>query len=104
MSTPKIWMIRNRRVLRVYPLRRRVEQMKSFAGDARNYFCRDAAKRKRFSHAEQAPRARNRGQHRVGVERFDRAKIDNFDFKTFARQLLGGSERFMEHRAVTDNR
>src|SRR5712692_9542630 len=101
MRAPKIWMIRNRRVLRVDTLRRRIEQMKPFARDARNYFRRYAAKRKRFPHAEQAAGACNRREHRVGVERFDRAKIDNLDFETFACELLSGGERFMQHRAVT---
>src|SRR6266581_2843318 len=103
MRAPKIWMIRNRCVFRVDTLWGRIEQMKPFARDARNYFRRYAAERKRFPHAKQTAGARNRGENRFGVERFDRAKIDNFDFKTFARELLGGGERFMQHCAVTHN-
>ena len=43
MGRPKIWMIRDRRVFRVDALRRRVQQMKTFRRDARNYLGRHTA-------------------------------------------------------------
>src|SRR5205085_4557280 len=103
MRCPKIWMIWDRCIFRVDALRRGIEEMKAFARDSRYYFRRCAAPRKRFADAEQAAGARNRCENGFGIERFNRAKIDNFYFKTITNQFLGDSKGFMQHRAISDN-
>src|SRR5438876_2645960 len=95
MRRPQIWMIRNRCVLRVDALRRGIEQMETFARHPRDHFCRRAAPGKRFADAKQASGAGDGGKHSIGVERFNRAKIDNFYFKPFTSELFGDRETFM---------
>ncbi len=68
--------------------------------DARDHFRRHAAPWECFADAKQAPRARDRCQHGVGIERFDRAQIDHFDFDSIGAELLRDRERFVDHRAV----
>jgi len=48
---------------------------------------------------KQATGARYGGKNSVGVEWLNRAKIDNFNFKTFIHQLFRDRKRFVQHRA-----
>src|SRR5881398_2349141 len=104
MRAPKIWMIRNRSVFRVETLRRCIEQMKTLARNARDNFRGSTAPWKGFTHAEQTSSARDGCQHGVSIERFNRAKIDNFNFEIFTREFLCRRERFLHHRAVAHDR
>src|SRR5439155_2447739 len=99
MRAPKVWMIWNRRVFRVDAHRRGVEKVKSFARYARNHLRGCATPGKRFADGEQTSGPCNRRQHGVGIERFHRSKIDNFDFKVLARELFGDGERIVNQRA-----
>ncbi len=85
MLAPKIRMIRNRRVLGVDARRRGIEQMEAFGCDARDDFGGHAAPRERFADAKQSSRARDRGEHGIGIERLYRAQIDHFDFDSVRR-------------------
>src|SRR5882724_6568854 len=100
MRAPQVWMIWNRSVFRVETLRRCIEQMKRLARDARDYFRGRAAPRKRFADAEQTSGARDGRQHGIGVERFNRSQIDNFNLETLTREFLRRRKRFLHHCAV----
>src|SRR5437867_11153940 len=100
MRAPQIWMIGDRRVLCIETLRRCIEQMKALTRDARDDFRGSAAPGKGFTHAEQTPRASDGRQQGIGVERFNRAQIDNFNFETFACELVCPRERFWYHPAL----
>src|SRR5207302_3051099 len=89
VRAPEIWMIRNRCVFRVETLRRGIEQMKALTGDPCDDLSGRAAPRKRFADAEQTSRARNRRKHRVSIERFHRAQVDNFNLESVTREFLG---------------
>ena len=93
-------MIRHRRVFGVEPLRRHVEQAETLAGDARNDLRRHAAPRPGFAHAEQTPRARDTGDDGVGVQRFHRAQIHDFNLPAFGGQFRRRFQRFVNHGAV----
>jgi hypothetical protein len=81
-------MIRDRCVFGIEPLGRGIEQMKTFGGNARDHFRRDPAPGERFTDAKEATGARDRSEDRIGIERFDRAKIDHFDLEAFPREFL----------------
>ena len=103
MLAPQIRMIRDRRVLRIHPTGRGIEKMKSFGRHARDDLSRHAAPGKCFADAEQPASARDRREHRIRVERFHGAQIDDFDFVALGAQFFRDRERFMQHRAVADD-
>src|ERR1700730_6480023 len=88
MLAPKIRVIRNRGVLCVEARRRGIEQMESFARDARDHFCCHAAPWERFADAKQSPRARDRREHGIRIERLDRSQIDHFDLDAVGPQFV----------------
>src|SRR5436309_15047136 len=104
MLTPDIWMVWNWRVLGVHAAGRGIEQMKTFAGYARDHFRRHATARKCFADAKPPAGARDGSEHGLRVQRLHGAQIDHFDFVTFGAELLRDRERFVQHRAVTHNR
>ena len=84
-------------------LRRSVQQMEAFFGNARDDFRRDAAPRERFTKGEQASGTGHGGKHRVEIERFDRAQIDHLDLPAVRRHAVGRAHGFVDHRAVGDH-
>src|SRR3954462_14698477 len=104
MLAPDIWMVGNGRVLGIHPAGRSIEQMKPFAGDARDNFRRDATPRKCFADAKQSAGPCDRSEYGFCIERLHRAEIDHFDFVTFGAELFRDRESFVEHRAITHER
>src|SRR6059058_1901500 len=60
--------------------------MKTCAGHPRDHLCRHATPRKCFAHAKQTSGASDGSKHNVSIERFNRAKIDHFNFESLARE------------------
>ena len=97
-------MIRHGSVLGVEPLRRGVEQAEAFRGHTGNHLGGHAAPGPGFADAEQASGTRHTRHHRVGIERLDRAQVHDFHLDAFASEFLGHGQRFVDHRAVGDDR
>src|SRR5436305_1130897 len=100
MLAPKIRVIRNRGVFGVDPRRCGIEEMESFGCDAGDHFRRHATPRERFADAKQSPGARDRREHRGGIERLHATQIDHLELDALGAELLRDGERFMDHRAI----
>ena len=104
MDGPKIGVIRDRGVLGIEALGGNIEQAKPLARDPSYHLGRDTSPRPLLTHAEQPSGAGNGGEHRVHVQRLDRAEIDDFDLVAIPGQIVGGGYGLVEHRAVRDDR
>ena len=77
-----------------------VEETETFGGHAGDDFGGDSAPRPGFADGEESAGAGHAGEDGIGVERFDRPKIDDLDFPAFGGEFLGAGEGFVEHGAV----
>src|ERR1041385_8264 len=97
MGLPEIWMKWDGSVFGVETLRRGVEKIERFGGDARDHFSGHSAPWERFAHAEDAAGAGDGCDDGVGIERFHTAEIDYFEFGAFAGHFFGDGKRFVDH-------
>src|SRR3546814_6650650 len=67
-------------------------------------FAGDRADRPAFLDDDEMVRLLEAGEHRRGVERADRAEIDDLGVDPLARQLVGGFEREPDADRITDDR
>lgn len=102
MRLPQVGMIWDRRVARIEPLRRRVEKVESVADDTGNDLGGGAAPREPLAHAEESSGPSDGAKNGVGVDRLDRAEVDDLDVPAFLGELASGLKTFVHHRAIGD--
>ena len=87
MRRPKIWMIRNGRILGVDSRRRGIEQMETFGATRAITSAVTPPQGNDSPTAKQPAGSGDGGQHSGGIEWFDRAQIDHFDFESLLREF-----------------
>jgi hypothetical protein len=93
MGCPEIGVIGYRSVLGVEALRGDVEKAEALRRDTRDDLGTDAAPRPRLADAKQTACAGDGCENRIGIERLNRAKIDDFDLVAILGEFLGGEQR-----------
>ena len=100
MLAPKIWVIGNRVSFALMRARRGIEQMESFARDARDHFRGHAAPRETLRRRKAIGRSARPTRARCRYRAASRSQIDHFNLDSLGAELLRDRERFVHHRAV----
>ncbi len=100
---PEVRVIGDRGVAGVEAAGRGVEEVEAVGDDAADDFGADSAPWEAFGDGEESAGAGDGGEDGVGVEGFDAAEVDDFDFPAVVEEVVGGAEAFVEHGAAGDD-
>ena len=89
MSSPKVGMVGNGRVLTVNSHGRSVEQVEPLCCDTGEDFCRHPAPRPSFADCKDTARAGDGGENGVGIQWFNGAQVYDFDFPALGGKFVG---------------